>query len=228
MIHFFTKLWNEVPIVGIDTETTGLRAGYDRAVQVALVRFEGGAAVGELVSFVDPGIPIPAEATAIHGIGAEQVAGAARIEDLFQTPEALALLEGAQPLAYNAGYDRNFVPPFGERWDWPWFDCLSAVRAVDRFAKGPGRHRLENTAPRHGVTLSKAHDAGADARATGELFYRVIPKLHGCDHLRGKLPEPAHLTVGQLICWQRKEEAVEWFRFHDWLSRQPPREAVSA
>src|SRR5687767_9725642 len=128
MIQFFTKLWNGVPIVALDTETTGLRAGYDRAVQVALVRFEGGAAVGELASYVDPLIPIPAEATAIHGIGADQVAGAPAIEDLFRTADAQALLKDAQPLAYNAGYDRNFVPPFGERWDWPWLDCLSAVR----------------------------------------------------------------------------------------------------
>ena len=61
MLSLFRRPWSEVPICFIDTETTGTRPGIDRAVQVALVRFEGGKETGAFGTLVYPGIPIPAE-----------------------------------------------------------------------------------------------------------------------------------------------------------------------
>jgi DNA polymerase III epsilon subunit-like protein len=42
MLSHFLKPWSEVPLVLIDTETTGTRPGTDRAVQVGIARFENG------------------------------------------------------------------------------------------------------------------------------------------------------------------------------------------
>lgn len=226
MLKFFDTLWSQVPTVWIDTETTGIRAGHDRAVQVGIVRFEGGKPVSFDHQLVNPGIPIPAEATAIHGIRDEDVAAMPPIEDVFAGQKVRELLAGAQPAAYNAPFDRHFVPPFGEDWTWPWLDALSFVRIVDRFVKGKGRHRLEVTCARHGVTLERAHDAGADARAAGELFYKLAPRIEQMLHAENRLTRA--LTLGPLLRWQREQEAGEWFRFQEWLFRQPPREATAA
>jgi DNA polymerase-3 subunit epsilon len=212
MLSLFNERVDAIPVVFIDTETTGVRPGVDRAVQVGIARFERGALVASGVNLVDPGIPIPPEATAIHGITDERihVQRAPAIKDLFAGPRVAELLNGAQPAAYNAPFDRYFVPPFGDDWSWPWLDCLSLVRVVDRYVRGQGRHRLETACQRWNIPLPKAHDAEQDAIAAGRLFFRLLQEAnHGA-------------TLGELIKWQREQEAAEWFRFCEWKLRQPP------
>jgi len=72
-----------VPLVGldavvIDTETTGLDTNSARIVQMAAVRIVKGRIADEapFVTLVDPGEPIPAAATAVHGVADAGVAGA--------------------------------------------------------------------------------------------------------------------------------------------------------
>lgn len=217
MLKFFNSQWDSVPIVVIDAETTGLRLGRDKACSIAAVRFENGSVVRAVSSLINPGFPIPEAATAIHGITDAHVASAVTIEQFFDEPNTQLVLSGAQPLAYNAGYDRYFVVPFGEDWTWPWLDCLSLVRKVDKWVKGSGRHKLEATCARHNIELSKAHDAEADATAAGHLFYKLA-----------KAEFPAGYTLGETLDWQRRAEAASWFDFNSWLAKQPPRETVSA
>lgn len=222
MLTSFHKHWSKVPTVWIDTETTGARPGRDKAVSVAIVRFEGGRPIDSFGVEVDPGIPIPPEATAIHGITDAMVQGKKRIEEVFALPGVQTLLAGAQPAAYNAPFDRHFVPPFGEDWTWPWLDCLSLVRVVDRFVRGKGRHKLAVVAQRHGIAEWKAHDSLGDATAAGLLFHKLIPQIqsHDCDR---QLHE---MTLGELLRWQRDQESNEWYRFTDWRARQPPMETA--
>lgn len=217
MLKHFNDPWESVPVVVVDTETTGKMPGVDQTVQVGLARFESGKLVSRDQWLVDPGIPIPAEATEIHKITDEMVKGAPTLSELFAGTSIQHLLKDAQPAAYNAAYDRHFVPPFGERWDWPWLDVLMLIRKQDRFAKGAGRHKLSATCERHGIALIAAHSAGADAQACGELLYKV-----------GRETFPKGYSLGQALGFCRRAEVEEWFRFSEWLSRQPPREAGAA
>lgn len=216
LMQQFKTPWDAVPTVWIDTETTGVRPGFDRCVQIGIVRFEDAEPVGAFAALIDPGMPIPAEATAIHGITDEHVRGACSLEMFFADPVTKRLLEGAQAGAFNGPFDKHFVPPFGEDWTWPWLDALSLVRKVDRYAKGPGRHKLGACCERHGVELPKAHDASSDAQAAGRLFYKL-----------GRAEFPKGYTMGQVLGWQRRTEAEEWIRFYGWLSQQPPRPEAS-
>src|SRR6478609_879649 len=209
MLTRFNDQWDSVPLVVLDTETTGKQPGTDRTVSFGLARFENGVFVAGVERFVNPGIPIPAEASEIHGITDAMVTDAPALHDAFFHPEVAALLEGAQPAAYNAPFDRHFVPPFGADWTWPWLDGLALVRKADRFAKGKGRHKLSITCARHGVSLTAAHSAGADARACGELIYKI-----------GREILPAGYSLGQALGFCRRAEAEEWFRFNEWLSNQ--------
>lgn len=217
MLKRFNDPWDSVPLVVIDTETTGKQPGVDRTVSFGLARFENGVFVAGLERFVNPGIPIPEEATSIHKITDEMVKDAPMLSDAFFVNDVADLLEGAQPAGYNTAYDRHFVPPFGERWDWPWLDVLMLIRKQDRFAKGTGRHKLAASCERHGISLTAAHSAGADARACGELLYKV-----------GRETFPKGYTLGQSIDFCRRAEVAEWFRFCEWLSKQPPREEQAA
>lgn len=62
------------PLVVIDLETTGLDFSRDRVIELAVLRISPGGDVSERVRRFNPGIPIPPEATAVHGIRDEDVA----------------------------------------------------------------------------------------------------------------------------------------------------------
>ena len=62
------------PVVFFDLETTGLSLSRDRIVELAVLRVSAQGDVLERVRRYNPGIPIPPEAAAIHGITDEVVA----------------------------------------------------------------------------------------------------------------------------------------------------------
>ena len=64
---------DRVPVVSLDLETTGLRAGSDRIIQIGAI---GGTDTDPFDTLVNPGVPIPAASTRIHGISDTMVAGA--------------------------------------------------------------------------------------------------------------------------------------------------------
>jgi DNA polymerase III alpha subunit (gram-positive type) len=209
--------WDSVAIAMIDFETTGLRPGVDRAVEVGIARFEQGQLVAQVGSLIDPARPIPAEATEVHGITDAMVQGMPALSDFFASAPVRAALHDAQPGAYNSNFDRWFTPPAAlPDWTWPWLDALPVVREVDKFARGQGRHKLSAACKRHGVTLASAHRAADDARAAGELLLKLVPKVFA------KAP-----CLGEVLGWMRQREAEQWVDFQSWLARQPAREPVT-
>src|SRR5258707_15377151 len=54
------QLLNEIEFVVLDTETTGLRPGHHRMIEVAGIRMRGGEVVGSFQSLVNPGVRLPA------------------------------------------------------------------------------------------------------------------------------------------------------------------------
>lgn len=211
----FNSPYLDVVAAFIDFESTGLRPGIDMACQVGIAIFENGKCVTSIGSLLNPQRPIPEEATQIHGIDDAMVKDAPTIHDFFGRPDIARLLEGCQPGAYS-GYDRAICPAYVFDLSWPWLDALVTVRVVDRFAKGKGRHKLTAVCERHGITLTSAHNAESDARAAGEVFYRLMPDAWKQNGLGGLA------TLGNVLQWTRREEANAWFNFHSWLSRQPP------
>lgn len=61
------------PLAFVDLETTGLSVHSDRIVELAVLRVSPKGDVTEKVRRFDPGMPIPPEATEIHGIADEDV-----------------------------------------------------------------------------------------------------------------------------------------------------------
>ena len=62
------------PLAFFDLETTGLNTTSDRIIELALIRVSPHGDVLERVRRFNPGIPIPPDATAIHGITDQDVA----------------------------------------------------------------------------------------------------------------------------------------------------------
>jgi DNA polymerase III alpha subunit (gram-positive type) len=92
------------PTVYLDTETTGL-AGDVRIVELAIVDDAGEPLLDTLL---DPLIPIPSQATAIHGIGDDDVAGCPTLDELL--PRIDAAIRGTRVVIYNVSYDQRLFP----------------------------------------------------------------------------------------------------------------------
>ena len=169
----------ELPVVVLDTETTGLDASRDAIVSVGAVRCHGQrlyrATVLDLL--VDPGRRIPARATAVHGIDDSMVAGKPKIVEVL--PAVEALMAGTVVVGHQIGFDlalfeqacrwagRPWVPP-------PRLDILLLSAAL---APDENGHEIDDQAARMGVNISGRHTALGDALVTAELWVRLIPQL---------------------------------------------------
>ena len=110
------ELCGERPLAVFDLETTGTDRLSDRVVEVAVVRFGKGGDVATLDRRVNPGVRIPSEATAIHGISDVDVQDAPSFRQII--PELLAFLGDADLAGYNIrGFDVPLLQKEFERAD---------------------------------------------------------------------------------------------------------------
>lgn len=218
------KRWVELPIVVMDVETCGLDPEKHGVVEFAAVRFEMGMPVKRFGTLVDPCMPIPAEASEIHGIKDEDVDGKPTLAQAII--EAAPLLVGAYPAAYNASFDRSFILPALDDGpsvfpkaltfdpDWPWLDPLVMVRKFDSRVPGKGRHKLAASCERHGIPLNEAHRAQDDAEAAGRLMFKLVDENQAV----------GNLTISEMLRRQKMRAAEQEADFQKWLARQPKRD----
>ncbi|HSC89750.1 MAG TPA: 3'-5' exonuclease [Polyangiaceae bacterium] len=170
-----------IPWVAIDTETTGRDAENDRVVEIGCVAFVDGAVVDRKSWLINPGRPIPADATAVHGISDDDVRDQPAIAEVF--PEVLEFVAARLPLAYNADFDRRFLlaelgrsgmpaelPP-AFRPDVVWLDPLSWARELQKEEKS---RALGDVTARLGIALERAHRATDDAEAAGQVLVHFL------------------------------------------------------
>src|SRR5262249_9550544 len=99
--------WIDLPVALVDVETTGRDASVDRVVEVGIAVSRGGAIIARYNWLIHPGIPIPEEVRAVHGISDDDVKDQPRFEAIAH--EIAAALSGCVPAAYNAAFDRAFL-----------------------------------------------------------------------------------------------------------------------
>lgn len=184
--------WHTEPLVGFDLETTGVDVETARIVTAALVfRTEEGT-YNTRSWLADPGVDIPAEAAAVHGITTEKAKAdgepAAEVVDSVTTWLAAAAREGRPLVAMNARYDftvldrecrRHGVATLGQRLcdtvgPGPVIDPYILDKQADKYR--PGSRRLEALAAHYGVELTAAHTSDADARAAIEVAVAIAEK----------------------------------------------------
>jgi DNA polymerase III subunit epsilon len=95
----FRHLTLERPLAVLDLETTGVDVRNDRIVEVAVLKFLPDADPVRYRRLVNPGIPIPDAAAAIHGITDEVVAEKRRFEAI--APRLARLLADADLAGFN-------------------------------------------------------------------------------------------------------------------------------
>ncbi len=167
--------------VVLDVETTGLDATLDRIIEVGAVRFRNGQAQAELSQLIDPQSPIPEHITRLTGISQRDCQGQPIMEQAL--PEILDFIGDLPLVAHNAPFDTSFLqaaferaalPPLSN----PVFDTVLLSCILLPCLKN---HRLNTLAEFYGVPLERAHRALEDARATGEIFLRLLLEMADMD-----------------------------------------------
>ena len=164
------SLCGGVPLVVFDLETTGPDRLTDRIVEVAAVKVSPDGSVETFETRVNPGVKIPREATAVHGITDADVAASPSIAEVG--PRLAAFLEGCDLAGYNLrGFDVPLLARELDRAKVPFsFEGRRIVDAqVIYFRKEP---RDLSAAVRTfvGREHAGAHSALADSIAAAEVL----------------------------------------------------------
>jgi DNA polymerase III subunit epsilon len=162
-----------VRVVAIDTETCALGPGRDRVVQFCAQTLDEDLNVLDTwTQLVHPGRPIPAGATAIHGITDAMVRDAPAFADIARRLRGL-FGPGTVFMAYNAAFDFGVLNAEFVRagldplpLEQPILDPLQIERRVTSRSLGPTYKRYT------GQALQNAHTADADVHAMVEVLRR--------------------------------------------------------
>lgn len=161
----------------LDTETTGLlphhRGGCTIDAEPRIVSIAAVTIAGDVLGYqrCDPGVPIPPESTAVHGITDADVATMPRFADVW--PRLLSRVgEDALVCAHNAAYDRAVIAtellraglPLPRRWRW--VCTMKGARAAIPHAT---RHTLVALADVLRLDGERAHHSLGDARTAAAL-----------------------------------------------------------
>lgn len=211
--------WAEGSLLAFDLETTGTDTATDRLVTAAVIAIRPGQQPVTRTWLADPGVEIPEEAAAVHGISTEHARehGQDAASVVAEVAEALAEWGAETPLiAFRATFDLSLLHAelrrhHGREWDvaGPVVDPFCIDRAVDRYRKG--KRTLSALCEHYEVRLDDAHTSAGDALATARLAWKLA-KTHP-DQV-GTVPL-ATLHDQQVGWWRTQTES-----FADYLQRQ--------
>lgn len=226
-------------LLGFDTETTGIAAGRDAIVSATLVLHDpqqghDGDAEAEWV--INPHMRMNPKASAVNGFTDEYLAehGMEPADAIDQIARAIAAAQDKNIplLAYNAPFDVHMLEGDLHRWDLPQVSeradsaaASSGLLVVDPLvidravSKRRGKRTLTLTTEYYGVVpTGDFHNATADTVAAVDLI-KPMSTLY---------PQVGHLTMGELMKWQREAYRSWQESLNQWLEsrgRMPSHEA---
>ncbi|MEU2134946.1 exonuclease domain-containing protein [Streptomyces sp. NPDC018352] len=223
--------WHTSRMVGFDIESSGLDVEADRIVTACVVGCGGGEPVTSTTWLADPGITIPDEAAAVHGITTEQARAEGRpaadvVEEIVHAI-AEAVDAGTPIVVMNAPYDLTLLDREARRYGiTPLTDIVGDElrvidprvmdKAVDPYRKG--RRTLTDLCSYYGLRLDAAHTADADALAACRVAWSLAEKW---PQLRGTALDQLHTVQQQ---WAQQQATS----YAAYLARTPGREHEAA
>lgn len=204
--------WHLGRMAAFDLETTAPDPETARTVTACVALVGGGQPSEPHAWLADPGVEIPEEAAAVHGVSTEQARAegrpAAEVVAGITATLADALADGTPVVAMNARYDltvldrecrRYGIPTLTDRCATvgPVIDPLVLDKQVDRYRRGS--RTLSALCAHYGVPLDAAHDSAADAVAAAQVAWRI----------GATVPELAAMSLAELhqaqVTWAREQ-----------------------
>ncbi len=162
--------------VVFDIETTGFSPVQDRIIEIGAIKIVEGKIIDQFSSLINPEIPIPFRIEQLTGIKDSMVMDAPKIETVLE--EFLDFCADAVLVAHNANFDVSFIKEnerkLGKSVTHTSVDTLGIARFL--FPRN-AKHTLDALAKIMHVNLESHHRAVDDAKATADIFLKMIPLL---------------------------------------------------
>lgn len=166
---------HQQPFVVVDLETTGGSAIYDRVIEVAALRVQGGRVLDRFETLVNPGVSVPPFITRLTGISTAMVSGRPRLEAAL--PALGAFIGSAPVVAHNAAFDHAFLSAAFRRAAIPWeAEKVCTLRLARRLIPGLHSYKLDSLCAHLGLAYVQRHRAGPDADATVALLTCLLER----------------------------------------------------
>ncbi|MCX6286069.1 MAG: 3'-5' exonuclease [Bacteroidetes bacterium] len=169
------------PLVFMDLETTGIKVATDRIVELCLLRVNPDGSRKIKTLRINPGIPIPSEASAIHNITDEDVKDCPRFAQV--APELAEFMDGCDIAGYNSNHFD--IPLIVEEFLRVGLDLeLKGRRFVDIqniFHKMEPRNLTAAYKFYCNKELENAHSAEADTIATFEILQAQLDRYNDAE-----------------------------------------------
>jgi DNA polymerase-3 subunit epsilon len=236
-------MWHKNRLAAFDLETSGVDVENDRIVTAAVIGVGGDRPVVTCEWLADPGIEIPAEATAVHHITTEHArehGDPARVV-VEQITATLAdhVEAGAALVGHNCPYDLTLLDRECRRYELPTLHDLlgeTPLHVIDTYVLDqyglPYRKRpSEKQGARQLITLahvyefpwneSKAHGCSYDALMAARIAYRI-----------GTLAHMDRSTWPERIRWHKRPRLhhlkdLDLQQLHDLQVKVAPEQAAS-
>lgn len=178
------KMDAAVPLVGldavvVDTETTSLDTRSARIVQIGAVRIATGAVLDDehFDCLVNPGAPIPAASTAVHGIADADVAGAPGFAEAYASFRAYS--DYPTIVGHSIAFDMAVIAAECDRAGVPFRPLPTLDTALLAEVANPtlSGTDIERLAAWLGVEVIDRHTALGDALTTARIFVGLVPHL---------------------------------------------------
>ena len=182
------------PLVFFDLETTGVNVGTDRIVEISLLKLNADGSRTTKTWRINPGIPIPAGATKIHGITDDDVKDAPKFGEV--AGEIRTFFEHCDLSGYNViKFD---LPLLAEEFSRSGLDFSVEERAIvdvqNIFHKMEQRTLSAAYKFYCDKDLTNAHTAEGDTEATYEV---LIAQLERYEKLPNDVPALHNFSVAQ-------------------------------
>lgn len=219
------KLKLNRPIVFFDLETTGTNIMHDRIVEISLIKVMPDGSEVERTRRINPEIPIPAEASAIHGIYDEDVAS----EPTFrQVAASLAqLMSGCDIAGFNS--NRFDIPLLDQEFTRAGINFdICAARFIDVqtiYHKREPRTLVAAYRFYCDKNLEDAHSAAADTRATLEVLKAQLERYEDLPTEVDALSEYASNNrnvdlMGRLVYDDKRREVINFGKYKGQIAEE--------
>lgn len=171
-------LLSEVPLVILDTETTGLNPAFgDRIVEIGMVKVRNREIIDRFESFINPGRLISPGASAINGITDEMVRYSPYFNQIVD--QILAFIEGAVLVIHNARFDLGFIAAqlrLAQRPN-PVNPVLDTILLAKKAYPCLESYSLGNLATALAIVPTHLHRAMDDVEITYRIFNKILSEL---------------------------------------------------
>ena len=206
------------PLVFFDLETTGIDIAKDRIVEISMVKVMPNAEEIVKTRRINPGMPIPPESTAIHGITDEDVKDCPKFKEIAKS--LAAQIEGCDLAGFNS--NRFDIPMLAEEFLRAGVDVdMNRRKFIDVqtiFHKMEQRNLTAAYKFYCNKDLANAHSAEADTMATYEVLKAQLDRYPELENDVNFLSKYSSFTnnvdfAGRMVYNEKGQEVINFGKY---------------